>query len=195
MRINNDYLRQKTDEELATLSLREEDFYLCLMQRYEAKLKRYIHRISQSNEQDAEDILQDVFLKAYLNLNNFDPSLKFSSWIYRITHNEVISAFRRQKARPQADNLSDNDELLSRLASDLDLNKEIHWKEKTGEIKRVLSRLDGKYREVLVLKFLEDKNYTEISDILKKPMGTVATLISRAKKKFKEEAQKLNLDF
>lgn len=195
MQNGNDCLEQKTDEELATLSLREEDFYLCLMQRYEAKLKRYIHRISRSNEQDAEDILQEVFLKAYLNLNNFDASLKFSSWIYRITHNEVISAFRRQKARPQTNNLGDNDELLNKLASDLDLTKEIHGREKSMEIKKVLSRLDGKYREVLVLKFLEDKNYAEISDILKKPPGTIATLINRAKKKFKEEALKLNLNF
>ncbi|KKU55494.1 MAG: RNA polymerase sigma-70 factor, ECF subfamily, partial [Candidatus Moranbacteria bacterium GW2011_GWE2_47_10] len=45
------------------------------------------------------------------------------------------------------------------------------------------------YREVLVLKFIEDKNYREISDILEKPMGTVATLISRAKKQFREKLE------
>ena len=60
------------------------------------------------------------------------------------------------------------------------------------EVMDTLSEMDERYREVLVLKFIEDKNYREISDILEKPMGTVATLISRAKKQFKEKAEEKN---
>ena len=56
-----------------------------------------------------------------------------------------------------------------------------------GHIGEVLSQMDEKFREVLVLRFLEEKDYKEISDILKKPMGTVATLLNRAKKVFKKE--------
>ena len=63
------------------------------------------------------------------------------------------------------------------------------------EIWGILNDLPKKYSDVLVLKFLEEKNYNEISDILKKPIGTVATLIHRAKKAFREEAGKNNIIF
>jgi len=54
--------------------------------------------------------------------------------------------------------------------------------------------MDIKYREVLILKFIEEKNYKEISDIIKKPQGTVATLINRAKKQFKDIAKELQIN-
>jgi len=63
------------------------------------------------------------------------------------------------------------------------------------KVAQVLEELDDKYQEVLILKYLEDKNYQEISDILKKPMGTIATLLSRAKQQFKKvvKDKKFNL--
>ena len=64
---------EKTDEELVKLTLADQEWYLCLMRRYEAKLTRYIRRISGLNDQDLEDVLQDIFIKAYRNLNEFDP--------------------------------------------------------------------------------------------------------------------------
>ena len=86
-------LREKTDEELVALALKDPQVYASIMERYEEKLLRYIMRISVNSKEDAEDVLQDVFLSAYKNLNDFDQDLKFSSWIYRIAHNKVISHF------------------------------------------------------------------------------------------------------
>jgi len=143
-------------------------------------------RISNLNKDEAEDIVQDVFIKTYQNLNDFDSSLKFSSWVYRITHNQVISNYRKIKARPQTIILNDDSNFLENLASDFNLNKEIDLKYLKHNVNNTLNKLDLKYREVLILKFLEDKDYREISDILKKPMGTVATLINRAKEQFKK---------
>src|SRR3989339_1384271 len=94
-------LSQKTDEELVSLSLQNQDNYLFLIRRYQDKLLRYIQRISNVSLEDAEDILQEVFIKVYYKLNDFDPDLKFSSWIYRITHNQVISHYRKTQARPK----------------------------------------------------------------------------------------------
>src|SRR5665648_822001 len=62
----------KTDEQIIVLTLKNQDYYLCLMKRYEAKLLNYILKISNINREDAEDILQEVFVKAYQNLNDFD---------------------------------------------------------------------------------------------------------------------------
>lgn len=185
----------KKDEELIPLVLQDGDFYLCLMKRYETKILSYILRISGLSREDAEDVLQDVFIKAYTNLNDFDTSLKFSSWIYRIAHNQVVSNFRKLKARPQAADIVESDKLLERIASEIDIEDEVDRRYLAENIGKILSKLDKKYREVLVLKFLEEKDYQEISDILQKPKGTVAALLNRAKTKFREAAEEHNIKF
>jgi len=179
--------QEKTDEELVLLALSDQDVFLYLMRRYEKKLLSYISRITNVNRDEAEDILQDAFIKIYQNLNDFDAELKFSSWAYRIAHNQVISNYRKIKCRPQSIPLDINEEILGNLASDLDVKKDLDAIFLRENIKKILAKLDIKYREILILKFLEEKDYKEISDILKKPMGTVATLINRAKKEFKKE--------
>lgn len=181
---------EKTDEELVALTLKDENFYAVLVERYEEKLARYILRISGGSKEDVEDTLQDVFISAYKNLNSFDSDLKFSSWIYRIAHNKVISHFRKITARPKTVTYEGDGQLLNILASDLDIAKDLERKYTAEEVRSILDQLDERYKEVLVLKFLEEKDYKEISDILEKPMGTVATLISRAKKQFKEKKSK-----
>ena len=179
--------QNKTDEQLVLLSLSNENYFSCLVERYEKSLTRYIFRISSVTREDAEDLLQDIFIKAYINLNDFDPRLKFSSWIYRIAHNEVVSFWRKNKARPQLVSIDDSEfNLIENLASDLDLLDEMEKLENKKNIKKILLSLKTEYREILVLKYLEEKSYEEISDILKKPLGTIASLISRAKAEFRK---------
>jgi RNA polymerase sigma-70 factor (ECF subfamily) len=178
---------EKTDAELVELSLQHSDNFLCLLKRYEKKLLYYIIRLSGFREEDAEDILQEVFVKTYYNLRDFDNRLKFSSWIYRIAHNETISALRKKKVRP-ADLLDDASWL--KIATQLDLQETVDNNLLNERIKKVIEHLDEKYRDVLVLRFLEEKEYAEISDILKKPVNTVSTLINRARKIFIKEFNK-----
>ncbi|NTV41092.1 MAG: RNA polymerase sigma factor [Candidatus Moranbacteria bacterium] len=180
-------ISQKTDEELVAMTLENPKMYGFLIERFEEKLLRYILRISRSTKEDGEDLLQDVFLSAYKNLNDFDLDLKFSSWIYRIAHNRVISHFRKVTARPRTTTYEGDFNLLNILSSDEDVVGNLERKYTAQEVRDVLDKMDERYREVLILKFLEEKDYKEISDILEKPMGTVATLISRAKKQFKEK--------
>jgi RNA polymerase sigma-70 factor, ECF subfamily len=164
-----------------------------LMQRYEQKLLHYILRVSNVSLEDAEDMLQDVFLKVYQNLNDFDKSLKFSSWIYRITRNHVISQYRKIKSRGEPVSLEAYNGLVDKLASTNDTMREVDQSFLRAQLNKILSTMDTKYREVMVLKYFEDKDYKEISDILKKPMGTVATLLSRAKKQFQKMALESNV--
>jgi len=186
---------QKTDEELITLVLENQGYYRCLIERYESKIARYIKRISGGSKEDIEDLLQEIFIKIYQNLNDFDKSLKFSSWVYRIAHNHVISEFRKKKSRPQSVAGEEIDEFLYNIASELNIEKDINDNDLRKDIKKVLTQLDFKYREVLILKFLEEKSYEEISDILRKPIGTVGTLINRAKKQFKKNTENLGVNF
>jgi len=192
MDFNTDY-SQKTDEELVALTLEDQRVFAHIIDRYQSKLSRYIRRISGLSNDDIEDVLQDVFIKVYNNLNAFDPRLKFSSWIYRIAHNSVISNFRKTKSRPQSITFEGDDQFLENITSGFDLEKEVDLKSDKKIIISIISSLDQKYKEVLELKFLEEKDYQEISDILKKPIGTIGTLINRAKKKFRRELEKKNI--
>lgn len=183
----NSNIEEKSDEELVGLAIKDQAVFLHIMNRYQAKLLYYIKRISGLSNDEAEDVLQDVFIKIYQNLNDFDTDLKFSSWAYRITHNQVISNFRKIQARPQNAGIDLNDDSLRGLAADLDIEGKIDNSLLREKINKILNNLEYKYKEVLILKFFEEKDYKEISDILKKPMGTVASLMNRAKIKFREE--------
>lgn len=186
--INFEACKEKSDEEIVILTLKNEEYFSCLVHRYQEKLMYYIQRISGVSKEETEDILQDTFIKIYTNLNDFDKSLKFSSWAYRITHNQVISNFRKIKARPESISFEAcADSALYSLVSDLDFEKRIDIQFLRSDVDTILKKLDITYREMLILKFFEEKSYKEISDILKKPMGTIAILLNRAKAKFKEE--------
>ena len=188
----SDNLDAKTDEELVALIFGNQELYLHLMRRYEAKILRYIMRISGLNHDDAEDVLQEVFIKAYKNLHDFDPGLKFSSWLYRIAHNETVSHFRKTKSRPQIvrSQAEDGDGLLEKIAVDPDFQRLFDGEIVKRDVRQALDGLDEKYRTALILRYMEERDYGEISDILEKPMGTVATLINRAKERLRNEINK-----
>ena len=171
----------KTDEEIVPLVLENQNDFSYLVHRYQDKLSRYIRRLSNLNQEEAEDVLQNIFIKAYLNLNDFDSSLKFSSWIYRIAHNEIIDNYRRSKSRPKLLDSDISDSQVKELAGDFDLFADVAQSELRARVNDAINHLDAKYREALILKFIEDKDYQEISDIIKKPMGTVASRINKAK--------------
>jgi RNA polymerase sigma factor (sigma-70 family) len=90
-----------SDEDLIILTLENANHFSYIVERYQAKLLFYICRISGVSHEDAEDMLQEIFLKMYSNMNSFTPGLKFSSWVYRIAHNHVISSFRKKKRGPR----------------------------------------------------------------------------------------------
>ncbi len=178
---------EMTDEEIVTMALRERAFFGHIVERYQAKLTRYIARLGVRNSDDQDDVLQDIFIKVYKNLNGFDTSLTFSSWIYRIAHNEAISWYRKHNVRPEGHLVGDSEAVLELIQSHEDGSEEIFDKNiNTEELLRALDELDPKYRDVLILRFFENKEYEEISDILKIPIGTVGTLVARGKKKLKE---------
>lgn len=185
---------KRSDEELASLTLEHQDVFAVLIQRYEAPLSRYVRSISRASIEDAEDILQEAFIKAYQHLNDFDIEQKFASWIYRIVRNETISAFRKKQIRPEGHADSIDDTLADRLASHLHTPAQAEAKERQEAIRRILETVDQKYREVLTLKYLDEKSYAEIAYILQKPMGTIATLLNRAKKQFEAVARTQGID-
>jgi RNA polymerase sigma-70 factor (ECF subfamily) len=160
------------------------EIYDEIVERYEKKLFSYIYRLV-GNKEEAEDILQNVFVKAYRNIKTFDIERKFSSWIYRIAHNEAINFLKKRNKKKfisWEDIVSNKDKMdtKSEERSPIDI-----WirKEASAEIKEALDMLPIKYKEVLVLRYFSEKSYEEIGRMIKSPVNTVGTLINRAKKK------------
>jgi RNA polymerase sigma-70 factor (ECF subfamily) len=174
------------DQKLVALSLEDSQFFYCLMRRYEEKLGRYLRRFTYLGDDDIADIVQESFISVYKHLNDFDPGLKFSSWIYCIVHNQALNFIKKNKQSLKIEMTDSDDNFIDWLVADTNIEKETLIKEQNEHISFLLSQLKPDFKEVLVLKFFEDKDYQEISDILQKPMGTVATLISRAKIQFKK---------
>jgi RNA polymerase sigma-70 factor (ECF subfamily) len=179
-----------TDQELVAKAIENKQAFASIVLRYEAPLMRYIIRLGCKESCAAEDLLQEIFIKVYVHLNEYDPFLQFSSWIYRIAHNEIVTHFRKEKRRPSVLTKDEVLFLFQNIADDVDLNAKERQKHAPQEIQVALDRLEPKYRDVLVLQFFEEKSYEEISDILLIPQGSVATLINRAKKKIKVYLEK-----
>ncbi len=174
---------QPSDESIVLATLKEPNSFGVIIERYEAKLTRYVSRLGVRNYDDQLDVLQEIFIKAYKNLNSFDTSLSFSSWIYRIAHNEAISWYRKKNVRPEGHLIADGDEVLGLISSKEDA-AEIAFDKNINatELLKALDEIELKYKEVLILRYFEHKEYEEISDILKIPSGSVGTLIYRGKK-------------
>lgn len=166
------------------------EFFAEIIEMYEKKLLRYILKITNVSLEEAENLLQDIFLKVYTHINDYDAKFPFSSWIYRIAHNLVIDYHRKNKNTCRIEDDWNEDELQKLIENIVDewnnpeeiLNK----KELINCIQKSLCSLPLKFKEILVFKFIEEKNYTEISDILRIPEWTVWTLINRWKKMLKE---------
>ena len=177
---------QLSDRELVQKSLEQVDYFSCLYERYESQLLRYVKRMGVVTEEEAQDVLQEAFLKIWKNLNAFDPNLKLSTWLYRIVHNQAISCLRRKKSFGKDQKEEFDDKRYAEIPDSRLPGPTDDVEETDQHIHDILDQLPQKYKEILVLKFLENMSYEEISDVLKIPEGTVATRINRAKKAFRK---------
>lgn len=193
MLITKEICNQLSDAEIVKKALADIDYFSCLYDRYELKLMRYVKRIAMVSHEEAEDILQESFIKIWRNLNDFDQELKLTSWIYRIVHNETISVWRKKKSYGKDQIVTWADTLIETMPDDIDPDSESEQQDILTQ--EVLQLLPIKYKTVLVLKFLEGMSYEEISDVLKIPEGTVATRINRAKKAFAKIATDKPISF
>ena len=174
--------KNKTDEEIVELvRIKNKELYAVIIERYENKLVRYAEYLIGDYDK-ASDAVQDSFIKAYINLNGFDVKKKFSSWIYRIVHNEAINLLDKNKKTLKLDPKIDFD-------SGVNIEDSYVKEELVSHAHKCLEEMDLIYRKPLSLFYIENKSYEEISDILRLPMGTVAVRINRAKAILKKICQ------
>ena len=160
---------------------KDKELYVHVIKRYQDKLLRYANYLI-GDEHNAADIVQESFIKAYVNLKGFDTKKKFSSWIYRIVHNEAMNLVGKQKKQVSLYEEKDFD-------SGVDIEDDFIKKELENHTHNCLDKMPVIYKEPLSLYYLEEKSYEEISDILRIPIGTVGTRINRSKALMKKICQ------
>jgi len=170
---------ERTDEAIARdVQAGKMELFSILVKRYEAKMMRYSRKFLFGYD-DAADVVQEVFLKAYVNIQSFNASKKFSSWLYRIAHNEFINAIKKRgRERLSLFNL---DTLFPHPVAKESIDKEIISRELKEALDIILGKVDIKYREVLVLYYFEELNYREIADVLHIPIATVGVRLKRGR--------------
>jgi RNA polymerase sigma-70 factor (ECF subfamily) len=176
-------LKDLSDEQVVEwVRGKSEDYYQELMKRYQVKLLRYAEFLM-GDKHAAADAVQEAFIKAFVNLRGFDSKRKFSAWIYRIVHNEVVNALKKQKKWLS---LELNDWLREQLPSKVNLEQEFEAKEIKERLVACLAKLPGAYQAVLRLYYFEEKSYEEIAEVLRIPLGTVGIRLKRAKERLRE---------
>ncbi len=149
-----------------------------LVERYEARMMRYAGKFLLSGE-DAKDLAQEIFIKAYINIQSFDIDRKFSSWLYRIAHNEFINAIKKRSRMPALS--FDFDAIFPHPVAKETADDETNRRNLKEMLDKHIGKLNVKYREPLVLYYFEDMSYQDISEVLSIPVSTVGVRINRGK--------------
>lgn len=142
-----------------------------LIDRYEKLVFNLAYRVTGSRE-EAEDVAQTVFLKAYEKLQSYDPRFKFFSWLYRIAHNESINALQRGKRMQALD-----EEMESPPAPDGSLDE---------VLQNGLMELPEEHRALIVLKHIQGLSYEEIAGVLQIPVKKVKSRLFTARETLRE---------
>jgi RNA polymerase sigma-70 factor (ECF subfamily) len=159
----------------------EQRSFNLLVERYRERIYLLVWRMVR-NREDALDLSQEVFVKAYKNLKSFRQESNFYTWLYRIAVNLSLNFVRREKLRSFL-SLSD---LSDRITSDSSPSDDIERYQLSGLIDRAVMKLPEKQRAVFILRHYEQMSVKEVADLLGKSEGTIKANYYQAIKKLRE---------
>jgi RNA polymerase sigma-70 factor (ECF subfamily) len=170
-----------TDSELVDWS-REGDStaFEYLFNRYNDALHQLYLQKTGGNGEDTNDLIQEIFVKAFLNLASYNKAYTFGQWIYTIARNTFIDYVRKRRDNLSIDNTG-GEYIPPPVSSTLNPEENIISHEQRSQIEDYMSRMSPKYRELIELRFFKDLSYEEIAERLSLPLGTVKTQIHRAR--------------
>ncbi len=174
------------DQILVERSLQgEQQAFEQLVKRYQKSIYNLAYRMTGGRE-DAEDLAQETFLRAYAKLNTFQLGRRFSPWLFRIVSNLCINWKNRQKRREASmDLLSEAKKLFPDTS--VDLFFQIERNELQTRLQQEILALPVRYRLVFTLRYLEAHSCRDIAEMLDMPEGTVKTYLFRARRILKEK--------
>lgn len=168
------------------------DAFEPLVQKFAGRIQRLAWGILGDRREEADDAVQEIFLKAYLALPKFRGDAKFSTWLYRITVNHCRDILRRStlKSVPLDENqLASLEETDSGNRETEDDRNESESAKSAETLHLLLGRLNEKHRRIIVMRELEDMSYDEIGEILRVPPGTVRSRLNRARASLLQAAE------
>ena len=176
---------KETDTELISQAKRGEGkAYDKLLNKYRNSVYNLVYRMVR-DVQEAEDLTQEAFIKAFNSLAQFNEEYAFSTWLYKIATNNCIDFFRKRKLQTLSLDkpIKYKDSEIHQEIPDTDLNpeKSILAKERSAIIREAIDSLPEKYHSAIILRHAEEKSYEEIAEILNLPIGTVKARIFRAR--------------
>ncbi len=162
-----------------------------LIENHERFVFNVVYRIT-GNAEDARDVSQEAFIKAFKNFESYDESSAFSTWLYRIAVNTAIDYIRKRK---KENSISFEDYIVDEKnqKGDSGIEEKVISKEGVKNIISAVNMLDDEFKTVIVLRDMEGMDYKEISDITGLPLGTVKSRLSRGRGKLRQMIEKFNL--
>ncbi|MDE5963527.1 MAG: sigma-70 family RNA polymerase sigma factor, partial [Alistipes sp.] len=155
------------DRRLVELALEDDDTaFEYLFDRYRDAIRRLLLQRS-GNASDADDLLQETFIKVYINLHRYSPEYTFGQWVYTIARNTFIDFVRRRQ-----DDLSIDERFTAPASSNPTPEERFISLQQRTQIEGYLERLSPRYRQLIVLRFFDELSYEEIADKLALPLGT-----------------------
>lgn len=186
--LNNQYLRSLADSDLIARALtgREEGFEE-IVRRYQRPITNYVYRML--GDYDASlDVTQEIFLKVYNSLSRYSSEYKFSTWLYKISHNAAIDHIRRNSNHSRSLEMENEDgtyevQVESTRPTPEQERERSEWRDEIGH---VVKCLPTGYRELILLRHSKDLSYDEIAEITNLPLGTVKNRLFRAREMMRE---------
>lgn len=170
-------LNELDDQECIALALDGNGkAFPALVKRYQDRIYRFILRLIRSPD-EASDLTQDTFLRAYQGLARWRPDASFKTWLFRIARNAAFDHLRRVK-RVEFVALEDDMEIPDPAAGP---EAVLETAQRVRILAAALGRLPQDHREILLLREIEDMSYEEIADVLGLNTGTVKSRIARAR--------------
>jgi RNA polymerase sigma-70 factor (ECF subfamily) len=192
----------KDDKQLVILCRRgDERAARELVNRFQRPVFSIIYRMVRDREK-AEDLAQETFVRTFNNLDRYDRSYKFSSWLFKIAYNLTVDHLRRKELKtisihgsPDAVTADQQEATSVTLESTGETaDDRLESLELADQLEEAIGKLREEYRTAILLRHVEGRTYEEIAEIMDIPLGTVKTYIFRARRQLREDLTTSNKD-
>ncbi len=169
-----------------------ENSFNLLVKRFKDRLHNFLYRYTHDH-QDCEDLVQETFLRVYRSRQSYERIAKFSTWMYTIALNLARSLYKKKKRMTTVtihEDESDPDDTPMKIEDDAILPDDLlHEKMCMNELEKALPKLNEDFREVVLLRDIQQLSYDEVAEITELPMGTVKSRINRGRAQLQDLLQ------
>lgn len=182
------YTADRTEEQVLVMRAQrgEQEAYRVLVERYQSLVYTLALRMT-DNPEDARDVAQDAFLRAWKGLPRFRMDAKFSTWLYRLTVNAATDLLRRRQKRQEEQSLDDETQVVVVADTAPSPQELLEQKERAEILHRCIAQLSENHRKILLLREINGLDYAEIGEVLALSPGTVKSRLARARKELREK--------